>query len=170
MLYQTADKQQPTAFSVSTPSPQPISLPSDEQLTTHTLGTCRCEHDSDCVHYFSYTYMVYVLCTGISNLFDILNELCKVASKWKYVGLALRLHPDTLDAIKADHQDVRSCLLAVIDAWLRKSTTHGQPSWERLVEAVAHPIGGNDYALAKGIARKHNGKHEGTPWFMLLRA
>ena len=103
------------------------------------------------------------MCTDISDLFDILRELSNVASKWRGVGLALGLHPDTLSTIKADNQDVASRLHAVIDAWLRKSydtTTHGQPSWERLVKAVAHPIGGNDYALADRLARKHNGKHK----------
>ena len=123
-------------------------------------------HDSNCVHYFSYTYL---LCTDISDLFDILHELSNVASKWRGVGLALGLHPDSLNTIKADHQDVTSRLHAVIDKWLRKSyntTTHG-PSWQRLVKAVAHPIGGNDHALASKIAKKHNGKHKGTTYFLL---
>ena len=76
------------------------------------------------------------------------------------MGLALRLHPDTLDTIKADQHDVASCLCAVLTMWLRKSyntTTHGEPSWEKLVAAVAHPFGGNDHALADKIAKKHNG-------------
>ena len=74
------------------------------------------------------------------------------------MGLALRLHPDTLNAIEADHQDVASRLSAVIDKWLRKSydtETHGEPSWELLVAAVAHPLGGGDRALADKIAKKH---------------
>ena len=84
-----------------------------------------------------------------------------MASKWKGVGLALRLHPDTLNTIEADHRDAASRLSAVLDKWLRKSydtTTHGLPSWEVLVKAVAHPAGGNDRALADKIARRHNGK------------
>ena len=88
-----------------------------------------------------------------------------MAYKWKGIGLALGVHPDTLKTIEADHHDAASCLRAVIDRWLRKlydTTTYGQPSWERLVEAVAHPAGGNDRALADKIARKHNGKHKDT--------
>jgi hypothetical protein len=121
------DIQQPTASSVSTASPPPTSVPSDEQPTTHILD--------------------------ISNLFDILHELCNVAYKWNSVGLALGLHPDTLKKIEANDRDVDRCLRAVIESWLK---THRLPSWKQLVEAVADPAGGNDRALADKIARKHN--------------
>ena len=77
------------------------------------------------------------------------------------MGLALRLHPGILDTIEADHQDVASRLHAVISMWLKKSydtATYGEPSWELLVAAVAHPFGANNHALADKIAKKHNGK------------
>ena len=75
--------------------------------------------------------------------------------------MALGLHPDTLSTINANYSDVEICLRAVITEWLKKSydtTKHGQPSWERLVKAVADRMGGNDYALADRLARKHDGK------------
>ena len=65
------------------------------------------------------------------------------------MGLALRLHPDRLKTIEANHQDAESRLNAVIDRWLK---THRLPSWKQLVEAVAHPAGGSDHALADKIA------------------
>ena len=108
---------------------------------------------------------IYLLCADISKLFDIFHELCNVAYKWYSVGLALGLHPDTLKKIEANDRDVDRRLHEVIDRWLRKlydTTTYGQPSWERLVEAVAHPAGGSDRALADKIARKHNGKYKNT--------
>ena len=79
------------------------------------------------------------------------------------MGLVLRLHPDELELIEADHlqKGVMSCLRVVVDKWLRKSyntATHGLPSWELLVAAIADPIGGDKRALAEEIARKHNGK------------
>jgi len=33
----------------------------------------------------------------------------------------------------------------------------GEPTWRRLVEAVEDHVGGNNFALAKTIAREHPG-------------
>lgn len=49
----------------------------------------------------------------------------------------------------------------VLAEWLQKAyntTRFGDPSWELLVAAVAHPAGGSDRALAERIAGKYNGK------------
>ena len=76
------------------------------------------------------------------------------------MGIALRLHPNLLNRIGADHSDVKSRLEAVLTEWLKKAydtTCFGQPSWQLLVAAVAHPAGGNDRALAEEIAGRHNG-------------
>jgi hypothetical protein len=84
-----------------------------------------------------------------------------VAPKWKDVGLLLRLHPNELGVIEADHvkEGVESCLCVVVEKWLNRSydtATHGLPSWELLVAAIAHPVGGNNPALAGQSATKHN--------------
>ena len=84
-----------------------------------------------------------------------------MAHNWRGVGKALRLHPDLLKRIEADNSDVRSRLEEVLTEWLQKAydtTRFGQPSWQVLVEAVAHPAGGNNRALAEHIAGRHNGK------------
>jgi hypothetical protein len=127
--------QQPT---VSRVSPVPPSVPSDEhpsdeQPPAHTLD--------------------------INDLFDVHYELLNVAHNWRGVGRALRLHPDLLNRIGADHSDVTSRLEGVLTEWLKReydTTRFGLPSWERLVAAVAHPAGGNDHALAEEIATRHN--------------
>ena len=83
-----------------------------------------------------------------------------MAHNWRGVGKALRLHPDLLKGIEADYSDVKSRLEGVLIEWLKKAydtTRFGQPSWQLLVSAVAHPAGGNDRALAEEIARRHNG-------------
>ena len=98
----------------------------------------------------------------ISDLFDVHYELCTVASNWKDVGLALRLHPDTLNEIEADCRDVKSCLREALAQWLKKAYNtkkFGPPSWKLLVAAVVHPAGGNNRALAEQIAGKYNGIH-----------
>ena len=84
-----------------------------------------------------------------------------MAHKWKALGLALRLHPDTLSRIEADRRiyGVESCLEETLSEWLKESydsARHGQPSWQLLVPAVANPAGGNNRALAEQIARKYN--------------
>ena len=88
-----------------------------------------------------------------------------MAHRWNDVGLALRLCPYTLETIKSDCQDSKSCLCEVLTEWLKKSydtNRFGQPSWRLLVRAVAHPYGGNDRALAEQIAARHNGKCRGN--------
>ena len=81
--------------------------------------------------------------------------------EWKGLGLALRLHPGTLDTIEADCRDVQSRLREVLTQWLKKdydTRRFGAPSWQLLVAAVAHPAGGNNPALAHTIAHNHNGR------------
>ena len=137
------------------PTPFPATTAQTSPPTAHLLG------NDNIICITVRELFVYCCSVDISNLFDILDELCHVSSKWKGVGLALRLHPDTLDTIEADHHDVASRHRAVLTMWLRKSydtTAHGEPCWDLLVAAVAHPFGGNDRALADKIAKKHNGK------------
>ena len=97
----------------------------------------------------------------IKHLFEVHSELCNVAAEWKGLGLALRLHPGTLDTIEADCRDVQSRLREVLTQWLKKAydtRRFGAPSWQLLVAAVAHPAGGNNPALAHTIAHNHNGR------------
>ena len=110
---------------------------------------------------------LHVFSADISNLADILLDIHHVAPKWKSVGLLLRLHPNDLGVIEANHvkEGVESCLCVVVEKWLNRSydtATHGLPSWKMLVTAITHPIGGNNPALAEQIATKHSGKSDDT--------
>ena len=91
------------------------------------------------------------------------SELVEVAHKWKRIGLALRLSPNLLDKIHyKNYVDVENYLRDVLTEWLRKAYStarFGDPSWKMLVEAVAHPAGGSDRALAGRIAKKYNGEY-----------
>ena len=99
----------------------------------------------------------------IFNLTDVKRELLEVANNWRNIGEALRLHPDMLSRIQADHPgDVRGCLTEVLTEWLKEgydTTRFGPPTWKLLVEAVADPVGGDNRALAQWIAQKYNGKY-----------
>ena len=87
------------------------------------------------------------------------SELNPVASKWKRIGLALRLKHDTLENIQAGNLgNPTDCLTVTIKQWLNKNYNvkkFGEPTWQHLVEAVSHPSGGANVALATKIAENH---------------
>ena len=103
------------------------------------------------------------LSVDIDDLFTVSSELLPVAHKWKRIGLALRLDLSSLERIRhRNHVDVEDYLSDVLAEWLKKAyntVRFGDPSWKLLVEAVAHPAGGNDCALAETIAKKYNGEY-----------
>ena len=100
---------------------------------------------------------------GVSDLFTVSSELHPVAHKWKRIGLALNLDLNLLERIRQrNHVDVGDYLSDILAEWLKKAyntVRFGDPSWKLLVEAVAHPVGGNDCALAEKIAKKYNGEY-----------
>ena len=106
--------------------------------------------------------MLVAVAADIDDLFDVLCELDEVAHRWRQLGLALRLKPSTLAKIKKEQrEDVSCCLSEVVTEWLKQSYNterFGLPSWQMLVQAVAHPNGGNNHALAQKIAAIHTGK------------
>ena len=97
--------------------------------------------------------------SDLDDLFDVQCELNPVSAKWKSIGIALRLSPNTLDRIQDEKRgEPSACLTSVVTEWLKKNynvNRFGEPTWQRLVEAVGHPAGGADMALARKIARKH---------------
>ena len=87
------------------------------------------------------------------------SELISVVANWKRIGIALRLKLDVLDAIKLEcNGEPTECLLSMLNKWLKKNydvKKFGEPTWQKLVEAVAHPAGGADMGLATKIAMRH---------------
>ena len=110
--------------------------------------------------------IVYLVCCwyshiDIDDLFTVNSELLPVAHEWENIGLALRLQPHVLSAIESNRTDVEGRLRNVLTKWLNKtynSARFGDPTWQLLVAAVAHPAGGNNPALAQHITRTYNGK------------
>ena len=93
-------------------------------------------------------------------MFDVKSELIAMATRWKEIGLVLGLDPNQLSRIESDHGTVENCLTEVLHLWLKMAYNFerfGEPSWTLLVEAVGHPAGGNDRALAEKIAEKYGG-------------
>ena len=89
---------------------------------------------------------------------DVKRELIPVASRWKAIGLALRLNPDTLDTIERNKDNEEERLTNALTVWLKKNYNverFGEPSWQLVVAAVRDRVGGNNPALAKTIADKY---------------
>ena len=88
-------------------------------------------------------------------MFDVLSKLLPVASKWKAIGLALRLKPLALLAIQSSRpNDIVGCLSDMLERWLSRNydvEMYGEPTWKMLRNAVKHPAGGNDSACAARI-------------------
>ena len=81
-----------------------------------------------------------------------------ISSRYFELGIALRLPPAELDSVRADESKSARALSGVLQAWLKQNYNtekHGPPTWQKLVEAVDSPAGGNNHALAKAIAAEH---------------
>ena len=93
------------------------------------------------------------------DLFDVQSELITVAANWKSIGIALRLRPDLLERTETKYcSDPLKCLSDIVMEWLMRNYNverFGEPTWQHLVEAVGHPAGGANMALARDIARRH---------------
>ena len=90
------------------------------------------------------------------------SKLAPVAVRWKHIGLALRLDPSELKKIERENRDLEDCLTEALALWLKKAYNterFGEPSWELLARAVAHPAGGDNPTLAGKIVKKY---YEGT--------
>ena len=103
--------------------------------------------------------------SDIDDLFDVRQELLPLSAQWLSIGIALRLNISTLNHIEARNiGDPSACLNSMVMEWLKWNYNikrYGEPTWQRLVNAVANPTGGANRALAMEIARRH--KTRGMP-------
>ena len=92
-------------------------------------------------------------------LFEVQSELLSVATNWRSIGVALGLKPNFMQKIDTQYSgDSHVCLLWVVMEWLMRNYNvekFGEPTWQRLVEAVGHPAGGDNMALARKVAMRH---------------
>ena len=69
------------------------------------------------------------------------------------------LKSDVLESIQVGSgSDPPACLASMVTEWLKRNYNvqrFGEPTWQRLVEAVGHPAGGANMAVARDIARRH---------------
>lgn len=97
--------------------------------------------------------------TGEDDIFDIMDALSPVASKWKAIGTALRIKRNKLDELELKHKgDVHDCLADTVAEYVHMcydTKKHGEPTWQKIVSAVEHLAGGNNRAQAIAIAKEH---------------
>ena len=90
---------------------------------------------------------------------DVVEEVIDAASKWRSIGLVLRVKVAELDTISSkDHTDPTECLKDMLLAWLQLRydfTRFGLPSWKLLCQAISKPVLGYNPALAMKIAHNH---------------
>ena len=94
-----------------------------------------------------------------------MDELQKVEANCYKIGTKLKLTPSTMNVIRAKKLHTAEALERIIETWLAlnyNTEKHGPPTWKAIVEAVAHPGGGNNKALAMEIAKRHPGEGFGV--------
>ena len=64
----------------------------------------------------------------------ILNETWDNRYKWRYLGAALKMSPETLQGIEDEVSHVRECYKEVVGRWMRQ--TEPKPTWQALVTAL----------------------------------
>ena len=105
------------------------------------------------------TFVLPTAHSDIDDLFDVQKELIPVSAKWRSIGIALRLKPNTLDGIETRYSgDPPACLTSTLTEWLNRNYNvkrFGEPTWQALVKAVGDTAGGANMALAIDMARRH---------------
>lgn len=93
---------------------------------------------------------------SIDNTREVLEVLEPVATRWKWIGIALNLNTCTMDVIDEEFNTVDDKLSKMTTLWLKQAydtETYGKPTWPVLIEAVRSKIGGNNKALADEIKK-----------------
>ncbi len=82
---------------------------------------------SVCVHQIS-TPLTAVGKLGPGDLLDILTELRNVQADWEDIGLALKLTPGALRAMKGPFKPPKDRMRDMLTDWLNTSDDKGKPS------------------------------------------
>ena len=98
------------------------------------------------------------LYTDEDDYLHVSRSVCTLRAKWRSLCTVLGLRKDSIDSIEEDKKKVEDCLCEGLVQWLQgnyNTAEHGDPTWRKLVEAVADQAGGSNPSLAKEIALEH---------------
>ena len=95
---------------------------------------------------------------------SVYREVLDLAVNWMDVGLVLGIRHTYLTEIRSTYcESPRKCLKETLAQWLKRAYDvgrNGLPTWKKMVEVTADPIAGDNPALARTLARNHQGmKH-----------
>ena len=95
------------------------------------------------------------------DLFSVYCEVLDLAPNWMDVALMWGLRHTNLKEISSTYREnPRNCLKEALAQWLKQAydiDRNGLPTWKKMVEVTAHPVAGNNPALATTLAQNHQG-------------
>ena len=93
------------------------------------------------------------------DIHEVYCELWTIKANYYQLGMALGLPVGELQTIRQSNlQNIAQAFTEVLLTWLKQlynTEKYGAPTWQRLVEAVDSPSGGNDHALSVKMAEKY---------------
>ena len=87
---------------------------------------------------------------------EVIKECSSLAARWEQLSGYLGLSIGRIETIKKNFSDVADCWNEALKHWIQqnyRTTRHGLPSWQTLLEGVARV----DKLLFKKLADKHKG-------------
>ena len=100
----------------------------------------------------------------LDDINEIMDELKKVLAYHEEIGGRLNVPNHKLEEIRGQKLNPAAAMRAVIVEWLKRnpgSNRFRPPTWKALVDAVEHPVGGNNRAEAEEIASRHKPSESG---------
>ena len=128
----------------------------------YSTTTCPCKKPvARYVQRTSHMYRNEDVTLEIEDLQEVRSQLMEVEVKWLNIGLELGITYPELEKIKTNNSnDVTNCLTAMLIDWLKGSydtSRYGEPSWQKLSEAVSKKAGGDNPRVANRILQQHSG-------------
>jgi len=120
-----------------------------------STGACIC-HDLLLCHSLSLPTLSFLFPATASSIF-VAAALADCPDKWDAVGLFLGIPFKVIEWCRLE-DTLEERIREVVNAWLGRKyeVEHfGEPSWRKLVEAIAHKAGGYHKRLALKLAKDH---------------
>lgn len=108
------------------------------------------------------------LLASASELYVIAALLNGVATNWVSIGLFLGIPYKLIEIFKLE-DELKDKITKMVGAWLARKydvEVFGEPTWRKVVEAVASRSGGCHHRLAAEIARDHPLCYTGEWYFI----
>ena len=94
----------------------------------------------------------------LGDINDVMDELTNVLARYEEIGGRLNIPHGKLVEIRENRLTPAAAMTRVIVEWLNRNYPNSSlkpPTWKALVDAVEHPVGGNNRAEAEKIASRH---------------